>query len=138
MCLFCRAGEDSLFTDRKNGNFNGMYKAVFTIFIEQIQYDLLLFLPVALHNCQNAIVDPRFCLCSHQLLRYLAWLDNRSFVPGARGLLLEAKFVSVGNKKCPCCLLGFLYSGSHSASHSLTDCCFVLDADIKMSVVLCI
>lgn len=54
------------------------------------KYSLIfLFFPPPLCNCQNAIVDPRFCLYSHELLRYLAWLDHRSFVLKARGLLLD-------------------------------------------------
>lgn len=42
---FAEQGRVIFFKDKKNGNFNEMQKAVFSLFIEQIQFDFFVLPP---------------------------------------------------------------------------------------------
>lgn len=83
-------------------------------------------------------MDPRFCLHSHQLLRYLAWLDRRSFVPGARGLLLDLNLHLLETISVLAVYYDFFIL-NHTQPYvpSLTVILFLM-FDIKMSAVLSI
>lgn len=58
--IFAEQGRVIFFKDKKNGNFNEMQKAVFSLFIEQIQFDFFCSFPLHYVTARMPLWIPDF------------------------------------------------------------------------------